>query len=324
LTGNILDSNFAAFEGELFTAHAMIADAQAKWASALAAAVSERAMRDWLVISNCQTVGLTNCLSLLNPSVNMTGYDVRRLEHEGTDLTKEFYKYEHIFVLDSLYNDERFNFAAMGNAFPIPAVSFDAYHPDLCYVVVDDKIIKTPMDDYHSIICLAAFKKGLDEKSTRALFCRKTYEVGGYFDLWDAGEKLLCERFDAYGYDIRRLIRRWGLRDSFMMSTNHPKIRCLHDIARLATQKVGCRPQESDIVPHDNLCNAVAFPIYEEIAEHLGVPGSYAFKLGGRYRTIDLTQFIAGSFEEYRRHDPAKLETRGAFERRRAAIAKTL
>ena len=92
----------------------------------------------------------------------------------------------------------------------------------------------------------------------------------------------------------------------------------------MASAKAGCDTIDFGVAPHDNLLNGPIFPIYPEIAESLSVPGSYAFKVPGDYRLIDLKQFIIGSFEAYRKHDPAKLEAWGPQARRLDAISESL
>lgn len=43
----------------------------------------------------------------------------------------------------------------------IPSMWFSGYHPDCCYVFGNDGIVNGPMDAYHSVIVLAAYKLGI-------------------------------------------------------------------------------------------------------------------------------------------------------------------
>ena len=64
-------------------------------------------MRNWLVISDCQTFGLKNCLSLLNPKMTVDWYDVHQLQTNGEAITKELHKYDRVFVNDQIYLDNK-------------------------------------------------------------------------------------------------------------------------------------------------------------------------------------------------------------------------
>jgi hypothetical protein len=279
---------------------------------------------DWLVISNCQTLGLRNSLTILNPTRQIAHWNEIQFAQNMKKIVASFDLYEKIFVGDGLLAEHPAPFAGRDNVVPAPILDFHAFHPDACYVTVDGKILKSPVVDYHSLVCLAAFQRGLNETQALALFRRETYEAAGYFDLWPSERRRVVERCGAIGYDLRDSLRQWGLRDAFMHSLNHPKIHCLFDIARMATIKAGFAPADCPFLPHDNLANGATFGLYPEIAEEYGYSGGYWFKPGGEYRPIDLKQFIAGSFAIYRAIDPNKLKTWGDSDRRRAAIAATI
>ena len=265
-------------------------------------------MRSWLVISNCQTLGLANSLALQNPSVVVQPIDSVAYARDKAKLDRQLGKYEFVFVNDQLYGDRPNSFSSAPNVIVVPHIVFDGYHPDLAYVRVENGgYLQSPLGGYHSVICLVAFQAGLSEDEACRLYNATTYEALGYLDDWSASTERLRSDFGRFGYDIEKLIRKWSLRDSFMYSFNHPKIRCLFDLATLASGKAGYTPAVDDMIPNDNLAASAIFPVYAEIAEHLGVPGSYRFKKVGDLRTLDLKQFVAGSFASYRKSGSDRL-----------------
>lgn len=277
-------------------------------------------MERWVVLSNCQTRGLVNCLSLQNLGVQVDPVEIWSLVHEVERFKIELQQYDRIFVTDEVLRMGLLDFSQFAGVMRVPYVEFGGYHPDICYVWTSTGHVKTPMSDYHSIICLAAFKKGLSEADTRALYNRRTYESGGYFQSWDLEKQRLFAKFDSYGFDFSAEFRRWTMRDSFMYSINHPTIHCLYDVAAQITRRCGREPVRTPLRPHDNIANGNAYPIYDEIAESIGIEGSYLFKPGEQYSFITLEQFIAGSFESYRNQDPETLVPQGVFVDRFNAI----
>lgn len=88
--------------------------------------------------------------------------------------------------------------------------------------------------------------------------------------------------------------------------------------------KAGRTPLDSPVRPHDNLRVAEGFPVYPEIAEACGVPGSYLFKVGGQYRLLTLAQFVTASFDAYWEVGADALATVPQFQGRYDAIVAAL
>ncbi len=277
-------------------------------------------MERWIVLSNCQTRGLANCLSLQNRDVEITPCEIWVFMHEPQKWEAEFEHYDRIFLTDEILRQNLVDFSKYKNVLRIPDIEFGGYHPDICYIWTTIGHIKTPMSDYNSIICLAAYQKGLSEADTKALYNHRIYQAGGYYDSWYMEKMRLFERFKGYDFDLSMEFRRWSMRQSFMYSLNHPRIECLYDIAAQITRRIGREPLLNNFLPHDNMANAAVFPIYNEIAEHCGVEGSYDFKPGEQYRFITLEEFIAGSFASYSRFGKDILVTTGVFEDRYNAV----
>lgn len=68
-------------------------------------------------------------------------------------------------------------------------------------------------------------------------------------------------------------------------------------------QMYGVSTHETHLRPHDNLLQGPCYPVYPEIADALGVKGSYLFKTGGSYRYLSLNEFINFSYDSYQGRD---------------------
>ncbi|RZF26927.1 hypothetical protein EVC45_25060 [Paraburkholderia sp. UYCP14C] len=196
----------------------------------------------------------------------------------------------------------------------VPSFYFQGFHPDLTYVRCDGVPVKSPMDDYHSVIIAVAFRKGLTESEARRLFVGDVYERLGYFSMWDAAKQEFIQNFDAYGLNVRSEFSGWMRRGGFMHSVNHPKIDAIYDVAaKVAKMLKGDDYIQSAFRPHDNLAVAPVFPVYPEIAERYGLDcGSYLFK-SFPYKFFGLDEFIAGSYEAYRKFPVDGLEIQSLY-----------
>lgn len=277
-------------------------------------------MERWIVLSACQTLGVANSLSLLNPDVSIEPCDIWRFRNEAAHWSAHLADYDCIFVNDEVSELGLVEFAQLPRVVRLPAINFAGYHPDLCYVVSAGRNVHTPLGDYHSIIAFAGFKQGLSEADTLAPYNARTFEGAGYMDMWGIDKAHLMNLFRHYGYDLSAAFRQWGMREGFMHSVNHPRIECLYGLARVATTKAGRTPVDSPARPHDNLRNAQIFPVYPEIAEACGVERSTLFKVAGQYRLLPLQEFVRASFEAYRSHGAGTLDTAEQFKGRHDAI----
>ena len=261
----------------------------------------------WLLVFNCQALGLANCLQLINGSITVDCCDFSSFKKSGQQYLDKLDSYDLVLTAPQFLKTQFGDLSAARKTLIFPTVYFDGYHPDVCYLSSGPALIKSPIGDYHSSLAFAAYKAGLDPDATRSLFCAKTYQELGYLDAWDAAKKALIDSFGACGIDIAAQFQLWSGGDNFMHGINHPNIRCLHDIARALIRSQGLEEEYVDGLPHDNLLNGAVFPVYEEIAERYSIKGSYRFKLPGQYRQISLDQFIRASFAVYDHHEPAKI-----------------
>jgi hypothetical protein len=256
----------------------------------------------WLVISNCQTVGLANCLSLLCPKVNIDTCDIHRFKSETEEWSKQLSDYDELIAIPKVQTLGFNDFSERSNVTYLPVLIFRGFHPDLTYVVCNDKVIKGPMDDYHSIVVFLAYKLGLSESQACQLFSARPYKKVDLPSIWETEKQTLFQSFRDHGFEITRDFIKWIRDGSFMHSVNHPKIGALYDIAKLVAEKLGAETIANSLIrPHDNLLVGPIWPIYPEIADELALTnGSYLFKTHDSYRLFDLNEFIAGSYSSYR------------------------
>jgi hypothetical protein len=254
----------------------------------------------WLLLFNCQGMGLANSLNLLCSTIHVEHYDPAGFTRNRAEVTARLAEFERILVAPQVERSLGLELDGLDTVWRVPTITFDAYHPDICYLLQSGKSLKGPMGDYHSLVAYAAFSNGLDESRTVALFNERMYAALGYFERWDAARERLLTLFQSHGFDIASRYPHWSRNGAFMYSFNHVRIHCLRDVATSILERAGLPVEATDLLPHDNLANGPIFPIYPEIAARLGTPGNYLFKPGGRYELIGLEQFVAASFALYR------------------------
>jgi hypothetical protein len=196
--------------------------------------------------------------------------------------------------------------------YKIPRLHFTAFHPDLIYTVKisTNEIIKGPSDDYHSAICVWAFKNGLEAADTAALFTLAVFYELGYFSIWKSSVDNFSQSFRSCNLDASLFlpfIVRQGL---FMYSINHPKVYVLIRMAKILAMKIGAN--ESILEKDINIADGLTFnvwPVYPEIADFYALPGgSYDWKISIQKKICGLKEYIESCFNVYKeqgleRHD---------------------
>ena len=281
---------------------------------------SQTGREQWLVISNCQTHGFANALQALAPDVIVTPLYPHTFNRRPFLFNRRLGAFDRLFISPGIERMmPKAKLHRIEHHVHLPWFGFRAFHPDLVYVEAYGKRIKSPADDYHSGIALAAYLKGMSLGDTRALFCIKTFEACRLIGWWESEKRRIMNHTAELGIDIAPFITRWGRPDAFMYSNNHPKIRVLFDIATVLVNRTGIEALTGATMPHDNLAMASGFAVYPEIGETLGVPGAYLFKTYDTYRQFGLDEFLAGCFATYDRYPRETLnvspEFRSVFER---------
>lgn len=252
--------------------------------------------RPWLVIFNCQAMGLANCLNLLSDQIRVEYLDPTMVSESRDVILARLDNYERVIIAPTVETSCGIEFGHHVNVCRIPAFHFSGYHPDLCHLTE----LGGPLRGEHSIIAVAAFLCGLDDRQAFSLYRADIYAAMGYLEQWDSARAFLLNRYADAGLDISQFFIEWSRSGPFTCSPDHPKIQCLRDIAKAVLAQAGMEIMVTGLSPHDNTLNAAIYPVYPEIGSSLGVRGSYLFKLPLRYHMIGLEEFIQASFEFYR------------------------
>lgn len=269
-------------------------------------------MERWLLISNCQTFGLVQCLHMLDPELVVDGLDLGQFHADTGGICDAMERYDRVVLHPEAVHVPGFDASRAAALTYLPSLAFEAYHPDNCYAECAGRRVMGPLADYQSHLMLAAYVAGLGVEDTLRLFRGDVFERCGYFDLWQSERARLLSAFERADLDIGDLFLRWARSPlPFMYSINHPRLGALNDLARLFLKAMGRMPLDTNVLAPDNLSLAACWPVYPEIGEALGIAGSYAFKVHDQARHMDLPTFLAASFAAFEQHDRATLTVQG-------------
>ncbi len=278
----------------------------------------------WIIISNCQTYGLAHSLQMLADDLTVEPVDVAQYQEQTEHYNARFGEYDRVLVGRSAMDVAGADLSRARRVDEVAELAFSAYHPDMTYVVDGAHLLKGPLDVYHSTIAFVSHRGGRSVAETLPLFNRGVYQACGYLDRWTTARDALIAHFDVVGLDVRQAVRRWGRDGAFMYSTNHPRIHVLYDIARLYLEREGYTARVSDVLPSDNLAHGGVFPVYPEVGEALGVPGSYLFKRAYAYTQIGLQQYVEECFAVYDARPRGSLATHAVFRASSERVAAVL
>ena len=275
-------------------------------------------MARFLVIGNCQTDSVANCLRVLHPKGYVEGHNLWNLQldfqNEDRLLTHlrtfdfvilQEFGGDNLGVLDS--NVLR---AAFANTLTIPGVVFSAFHPDIVYAqpknpaLYSHRFIRSAIGEYQSALVVYGFLRGLSVDETIGMFRADVYEAVGYLNMWDESQAFLLNAFKTYGWQADEYFLRWARSGIFMYTNNHPKLAVVSDIARMILKRCELRfeahPIENFLI--DPLRNGPIWPVYPAVAGAYGLTGSMHFKRveSGQVEQLflNLDEFVAQSYAE--------------------------
>ena len=239
-----------------------------------------------VVTSNCQTAGVALGLRLFFP-----GATIRAIPLPATGNTIELEKI-HRELADTDYwitsgneelGGEDMQFHSQLQIFRIPVISFQAFHPDLCYARRSSTHELTTLH-YNSAIVVWGYINGYPVDAVARLFNETVFDKLGYFDYWDVSKKHLHKLFmnsDLGEAEFSRFFLSIQRRGVFMHSINHAKMDTLVDLARLIALRMGYSGSIWDIeaILPDALVHDMVWPVYPEIGHELGIAGSYIWKM---------------------------------------------
>ncbi len=271
-----------------------------------------------LVMGNCQAGTVAKAMRYLLPDAQIdfiSVFSVKRRFRRLADLIARADSYDAVFT--SIYlppfkdGGTIRDLRARPNVRAIPTIAFAAYHPDVVSVGVQDMatlqgLVSGPMGHSHSAVTLYAYLAGFSPAQALNLFSERVFERLGYYEFWNEAVASLRKLGVEADYDLDADIARWSRGGCFMHSTNHPKLVVMADIARGLLRKAGIPFETCDLESFlpDEGAGMGSWPVYPEIAQHYGVPGSALFfkaetPRSGPARTMSRADYIAAAYAYY-------------------------
>jgi hypothetical protein len=203
-------------------------------------------------------------------------------------------------------------FARAGNEIIYPRVWFNAFHPDVVYVTEFGPVLP-PLGTDNSSLVLYAWHRKMSAADTARLFTEPVFERLSFFDRWSASKRVLLEEGEIVGFPLDDIFARIERHGCFMRTPAHPSLVVAAEIARELARRAGLpvllSTPESYI--DDPMLHMAIWPVYPEIAQRLGLPGAYAFRLAepptASPTLVDLDEFIERSFDAFAETPPAAL-----------------
>lgn len=256
-----------------------------------------------LVLANCQTGGLTACLSFFLPKAIVSGLAWSETE-KGREAGAAAAAQADI-VVTSAPPELRAKMAAKygfdeSKCLIVPSIFFPGFHPDLTDAWSDGKLIGgiggTP---YQSKIGMWCWKRGMEVEEACRLFTPETMNALGFDRYW--ATSVARARAPFQGSPISFADFFLPLQASgrlFMHTFNHPHISTIAELARgiarlLGADEADVRQPVETIVP-DALSQSSVWPVYPGVAESLGLAPSLIWKLDGFY---DLEGYLDAQFK---------------------------
>lgn len=193
-----------------------------------------------------------------------------------------------------------------------PLFHFAGFHPDVAYGAPAGERPDLPMGNAFSALLLAAWRERLSEQETIGLFRDEVYDELGYYKMFGLAEAALKAQCAKVDIDAEPLLTRWMKQGTFVYLPLHPKLHVLSDIAMTLLRKhqLYSGPFSPDGVD-DELSRNLVWPVYPEIAQRLGVAGSYVFKPKNmrnvpreHLNPMDLESFVVRTFACFRQTEP--------------------
>jgi hypothetical protein len=187
-----------------------------------------------------------------------------------------------------------------------PALLFSGFHPDMVFAWRDDGSFFEGLNPYHSAIALWAWRRGLDVADALRLFRPDIFRKLGYHEAYDMEVDGLRAGFATSSIDFSWFWLRVKRTGVFMHTMNHPRVEPIVLVSKLIAVELGA---SSDVLQQpleryiqDELLPIGVWPVYPDLAAHLGVPGSDLFTFG--HLTFSLEEFLETQWATYGETDP--------------------
>lgn len=266
------------------------------------------------IISNCQKDSLAACIAALNHGFVIETYMIHEVMADVQQLRSVLEASEFVFAHLPLRGVVPGDLAHKVTYFP--NIAFSAYHPDLTFARArkpggEVETIFGPLHVYNSAIAVFGYNQGIPLDEILTYYNADVYARLGYFDQWEEARRQLLAEGDACGIPLGALLEKWSRGQSFMYSSNHPKLAVMEDIARELLQRVGmfCFSDSKHDFLQDPLKAQPIWPIYPEIAERFGLRGSTAFKVNEPHGVLELRDFVGYSYDTFANYERGTLES---------------
>lgn len=252
--------------------------------------------RNIVVTSNCQTGGLAAALQAIFPRDTITPMPINLFDPGGEfEANMNVVRGSDVWVTSA--PAQLLEFGAEGpQVVRTPTINFEAFHPDLGYVLPSAQ--EAPIEPhYNSIIAVWAFVNGITAKDAAALFNYNAFRDLGYLSLWQNQAEQLQNDFVAAGVDFSQFFLFAKRQGAFMYSVNHPIAEVLVFLAKQLSLKMGASDSifDREIRIVDGLSNII-WPVYPEIAQYYSLAGSYCWKMSDRQYLTSLPEYLDSAY----------------------------
>lgn len=266
-------------------------------------------------IGNCQGHNLSRIFEMICPGVASKFFSVVTMRDAAARATivEEISEYDVIFTLPiegPMYGAFTHNdLAEKQKVILYPTISFTGYHPDCGYLNLGK--LKSPIGDYHSLIAVAAYLNGATVEAAQRLYSTDVYEQLGYlrrFELEIQRLKAVFAKFDLGSGDA---VSKTFYQKKMMHTVNHPRLAVLDFLAKDLLVKGGINYRHIDSSEYlsDMFPDSTVFPVYPGLVD--GIEGAFAFKPALKpvapFAMLDLSEFLALSFDLYSKANPADI-----------------
>lgn len=252
--------------------------------------------RNIVVTSNCQTGGLAAALQAIFPRDTITPMPINLFEAGGEfEANMNVVRGSDIWVTSAPAHLLEFGVDGP-KVVRTPTINFEAFHPDLGYVLPSAR--EAPIEPhYNSIIAVWAFVNRIDAKDAAALFNYNAFRDLGYLSLWQNQVEQLQNDFVAAGVDFSQFFLFAKRQGAFMYSVNHPTAEVLVFLAKQLSLKMGAVDSifDREIRIVDGLSNII-WPIYPDIAQYYSLAGSYCWKMSDRQYLTSLPEYLDSAY----------------------------
>jgi Polysaccharide biosynthesis enzyme WcbI len=207
------------------------------------------------VVGPCQTIPIAACLALMNPDVRVerlaANADLGALGPDDVVLRQRDRPLEMI-------GKQRHN------EIVYPGVWFNAFHPDVVYLIGPWGAVPPPLGSDHSSLVLYAWHRGMSAAQTAKLFSEPVFEALRFLDCWDESKRALLDEGRSLGFPFEAMFARLERYGCFMHSPIHPALVVMAELARELARRAGL----TAVVPapeqylDDPMLRGVVWPFY--------------------------------------------------------------